>query len=121
LTCFTIFDVFYPCLQYNTPIINCNTSADIIGCGEEKLAIETGWHCYNCKRVSAEVFSGHLHLLWKQISCCRLLCKLGALYNREFSRLAMDRLLLRAYEKYMVTPSNLQYVAISHFIGHATD
>jgi hypothetical protein len=44
-----------------------------------------------------------------RFSCCRLLCKLGALYNREFSRLAMDRLLLRAYEKYMVTPSNLQY------------
>jgi hypothetical protein len=56
-----------------------------------------------------------------RFSCCRLLCKLGALCNREFSRLAMDRLLLRAYEKYMVTLSNLQYVAISHFIGHATD
>jgi hypothetical protein len=24
-----------------------------------------------------------------------------------------------AIDKYMVTPSNLQYVAISHFIGHA--
>jgi hypothetical protein len=39
-------------------------------------------------------------------------------YNREFSRRAMDRLLLRAYEKYMVTPSTLQDVAIFILSGY---
>ena len=118
-TCFTIFDVFDPCLQYNTPIVILLLISQVVE--KKNLLLKLDGIVTTAKESQQRYFLAICTNYGNRFSCCALLCKLGALYNREFSRLAMDRLLLRAYEKYMVTPSNLQYVAISHFIGHATD
>ena len=131
-----IFDVFDPYLYYYIPFINCSTlwchrlwrrkicywNWMVLLELQKSLSrgifrpfaplTETFFFLKSSRstachlRRDAKRVPVYRRLIQKQIPMSRTLMDTWCTINREFSRRAMERLLLRAYEKYMVTPTN---------------